>query len=122
MSESTRDSSPGPKRLESRHFPRYRIDVRVVVKLRREPGGELLLRGRSTDISQSGMGVTLSGDLQPGEAVHMEFSLPFTREPLHLRAVVRRRNGLNYGVEFLTLSAAQRAAIERLCEPLSGHD
>lgn len=122
MSEYTRDPSSGPKRLESRHFPRYRIDVRVLVKLRREPGGELLLRGRSTDISQSGMGVTLSGDLELGQAVNMEFSLPFTREPLHLRAVVRRRNGLNYGVEFLTLSPQQRAAIERLCEPLTTND
>lgn len=117
MSESTRDTSPGPSKLGTRHFSRYRIDVRVLAKVRRD-SAIVVLRGRSTDISQSGMGVTLSGDLQPGEVVNMEFSLPFTREPLHLRAVVRRRNGLNYGVEFLTLSAPQRAAIQRLSEPL----
>lgn len=121
MSESTRDTSPGPKRLETRHFARYRIDVRVLVKVQREQGTDLL-RGRSTDISQSGMGVTLSGDLNPGEVVDMEFSLPFTREALHLRAVVRRRNGLNYGMEFITLSAQQRAAIQRLSEPLTAND
>jgi c-di-GMP-binding flagellar brake protein YcgR len=100
-----------------RNFPRYRIDVRVVAKVEREQGTDLL-RGRSTDISQSGMGVTLSGDLHAGEVVSLEFSLPFTREPLQLRAVVRRRHGLNYGLEFITLSAQQRLAIQRLSEPL----
>ncbi len=109
--------APSPARPGIRHFPRYRIDVRVVAKVQRDQGTELL-RGRSTDISQSGMGVTLSGELQLGEVVALEFSLPFTREPLLLRAVVRRRNGLNYGVEFITLSAQQRAAIQRLSEPL----
>ena len=121
MSESTRDRSPAPKKLESRHFPRYPIDVRVVVKVQHERGVDML-RGRSTDISQSGMGVTLGGELNEGEVVNMEFYLPFTREALHLRAVVRRRNGLNYGLEFITLSAAQRAAIQRLHEPLAAND
>ena len=112
--------APPPVRTGIRHFPRYRIDVRVVAKIVREQGTDLL-RGRSTDISQGGMGVTLSGDLHPGDMVELEFSLPFTREPLRLRAVVRRRHGLNYGVEFLTLSPQQRAAIQRLHEPLAAN-
>lgn len=120
MSETTSGSS-GRRKLEARHFPRYRIDVRALVKVRRDQG-ILELRGRSTDLSESGMGVTLSGELQLGEVVEMEFSLPFTREPLHLRALVRRRNGLNYGMEFLTLSPVQRAAIKRLCDPMTAID
>ena len=119
MTESN-SGAPQQPRTGTRHFPRYRIDVRVLARVQRAEGAGLL-RGRSTDISESGMGVTLSGDLHPGDAVELEFSLPFTREPLHLRAVVRRRHGLNYGVEFLTLSPQQRAAIQRLHEPLASN-
>jgi PilZ domain-containing protein len=118
------DTTSGPRhrrKADARHFPRYRIDVRALVKVRRD-SGIVEMRGRSTDLSESGMGVTLSGDLQLGEVIEMEFSLPFTREPLHLRALVRRRNGLNYGMEFLTLSPQQRAAIKRLCDPMTAID
>ncbi|HYX71065.1 MAG TPA: PilZ domain-containing protein [Terriglobales bacterium] len=113
--------TPTPGKPSTRHFPRYRIDVRVLAKVRRD-SAIVVLRGRSTDISESGMGATLSGDLELGEVAELEFALPLTREPLHLRVVVRRRNGLNYGVEFLTLSAQQRAAIQRLHSPLGAHD
>ena len=114
-------SSARPRRPESRHFPRYRIDLRVLVKVRRD-AGIVELRGRSTDLSESGMGVTLSGELQMDEVLDMEFFLPFTREALRLRALVRRRNGLNYGMEFLTLSPQQRVAIKRICDPLTAID
>ena len=119
MSDTT--SGPHRRKADARHFPRYRIDVRALVKVRRD-SGIVELRGRSTDLSESGMGVTLSGELQLGEVVEMEFFLPFTRDALHLRALVRRRNGLNYGMEFLTLSPQQRAAIKRLCDPMTAID
>lgn len=118
MGETTGGTPPQPQKSLPRIFPRYRIDVRVVASVER-PGGTDVLRGRSTDISQGGMGATLAGELTPGEMVKMEFSLPFSRTTLHLRAVVRRRNGLHYGLEFHTLSPEQREAIRRLCEPLS---
>lgn len=118
MNEPTSGPPLRQGKPDARHFPRYRVDVRVLVKVRREQG-LAELRGRSTDISEGGMGVTLAGELHPGDMVEMEFSLPLSRLTLHLRALVRRRNGLNYGLEFLTLSAQQRDAIKRLCDPLT---
>src|SRR5206468_7994812 len=64
-------------------------------------------------------GATLTGDLEPGEVVSMEFSLPLTAYPLKLRAVVRHRRGLHYGFEFLTVIQAQRTAIQRVCQVLA---
>ncbi|HUK86958.1 MAG TPA: PilZ domain-containing protein [Terriglobales bacterium] len=121
MNDTTSGRSVQAGKPDARHFPRYRVDVRVLVKARREQG-VAELRGRSTDISEGGMGVTLGGELNAGEVVEMEFTLPLTRQPLHLRAAVRRRNGLNYGLEFLTLSPLQRDAIKRLCDPLIAID
>jgi len=57
--------------------------------------------------------------LGPGEVVSMEFQLPLSSYPLKLRAIVRYRQGLHYGFEFLTLNQEQRNSIQRVCEMLA---
>jgi hypothetical protein len=102
----------------TRRFPRYPLDVRMVVNIFRE-GNVSSLWGRSTELGQDGIGGTLTGELEPGEVVSMEFSLPLSTYPLKLRAVVRYRQGLHYGFEFLTLTEEQRNSVKRVCQMLA---
>ena len=45
--------------------------------------------------------------------------MPRGRWNLKLRAIVRYRDGLHYGFEFLTLNPEQRMALHRVCEMLA---
>jgi hypothetical protein len=75
--------------------------------------------GHSTELGQDGVGATITGELQKGEIVSLEIPLPLSPYPLKDRAIVRYRDGLRYGFEFLTLTDAQREAIRRVCEMLA---
>jgi hypothetical protein len=75
--------------------------------------------GRSSELGEDGIGATLTGELEPGEVVFMELALPMASFPIKFRAIVRYRNGLRHGFEFLTLSVAQRDEIRRLCHTLA---
>lgn len=75
--------------------------------------------GRSTEIGQDGIGATLTGSLENGEIVTLEIPLPLTPYPIKVRAIVRYRQGLRYGFEFLTLNEAQRDTMRRVCEYLA---
>jgi hypothetical protein len=80
------------------------------------------LWGRSTEFGQDGIGVTLTGSLDVGEVATLELTLPASSTPLRLRALVRYRDGLRHGFEFLARDEIQRDAILRTCELLSaGH-
>ena len=54
-----------------------------------------------------------------GEIVTLEIPLPLTPYPIKVRAIVRYRQGLRYGFEFLTLNEAQRDTIRRVCQYLA---
>jgi hypothetical protein len=94
------------------------VDIRLSVQVFRK-GETISLWGRSNEIAEDGIGGTLTGALEVGEVVSMEFALPLTVEPLKLRAVVRYRSGLRHGFEFLALTAKQRDTLRRVCEMLS---
>ena len=108
---------PLPAR-NKRRYPRYLLDIRMSVSVFREAGLSHFW-GRSTEFGEDGIGGTLTGDLGPGEVVSMEFQLPLSSYPLKLRAIVRYRQGLHYGFEFLTLNQEQRNSIQRVCEMLA---
>jgi hypothetical protein len=105
-----------PKTL--RRFPRYALDVRVSVKVFR-PGAALELWGRSIELGQDGIGITLTGQLEAGEVATLELTLPQSGTPLKLRALVRYRDGLRHGFEFLARDGAQHELILRSCELLA---
>lgn len=104
-----------PKSL--RRFPRYPLDVRVSVKVFR-PEAPLELWGRSIELGQDGIGITLTGQLEPGEVATLELTLPASGIPLKLRGLVRYRDGLRHGFEFLARDGAQHDLIVRTCELL----
>jgi TonB family protein len=69
------------------------------------------LPGRSLNLSERGFAAVLAGELQLGEAVGVEVWLPRAIDPLRTRALVRYQDRLRCGMEFVGLSAQQRAAI-----------
>jgi len=103
---------------KQRRYPRYPLDVRVSAKVFR-PEAPIELWGRSIEFGQDGIGVTLTGELRPGEVATLELSLPGAGAPLKLRALVRYRDGLRHGFEFLARDTIQGEAIRRTCELLS---
>jgi PilZ domain len=102
----------------NRRFPRFAIDVRLQVRMFQE-GEFRTCWGRSTEIGQDGIGATLTGILETGEIVTLEIPLPLTAYPIKVRAIVRYRQGLRYGFEFLTMNESQRDTILRVCEYLA---
>jgi hypothetical protein len=103
---------PGPRR-----FRRYPADLRVSVEVFR-PGGSASFWGRSTELGEDGIGVTLTGEVEAGEVVSMELSLPVASLPLRLRALARYRDGLRHGFEFLAMNEEQHELLHRVCSML----
>jgi len=101
-----------------RRFPRFCLDARIQVRMF-HAGNFTTCWGRSTELGQDGIGATLTGDLEPGEIVSMEIPLPLSPYPLKVRSIVRYREGLRYGFEFLTLTDNQRDMIRRVCDMLA---
>jgi PilZ domain len=112
------DSAPKANTLPNpRRFQRYAADIRVSVEVFR-PGGSASFWGRSTELGEDGIGVTLTGEVEAGEVVSMELSMPVASLPLRLRALARYRDGLRHGFEFLAMSEEQREVLHRVCSML----
>jgi len=103
-----------------RRFDRHAVDIRITAHVFRS-GNIVSLWGRSTELGEDGVGGTLTCELEPGEVVRMELALPLAATPMKLRAVVRYRQGLHHGFEFLALTGAQRDMLHRVCEMLSAN-
>jgi len=100
----------------TRRFPRFPLDIRVSAKVFRSDAA-IDLWGRSIEMGQDGIGVTLTGELDVGEVATLELNLPATSTPLKLRALVRYRDGLRHGFEFLpeTRSSGRSYAAPAIC-------
>jgi PilZ domain len=117
---SMNDSVPKPvsNSQNGRRFPRYPADMRLSVQVFRT-GEVTSLWGRSNELGEDGVGGTLTGELEPGEVVSLEVSLPLAAYPLKVRALVRYRAGLRHGFEFLAVNQQQRDVLRRVCEMLA---
>jgi hypothetical protein len=100
-----------------RRYPRFPLDVRLSVQVLRQ-GEKFSVWGRSHELGQDGIGGTLTGEIEPGEVVSLEMAIPLAAAPLKMRAIVRYRDGLRHGFEFLALSNEQRDTLMRVCEML----
>ncbi len=122
MSAILKKVAPNPPTRQSvahrRRFPRFAMDARLEVRMF-QAGEFRTCWGRSTELGQDGIGATLTGSLETGEIVTMEIPLPLSTYPLKVRAIVRYRQGLRYGFEFLTLKDSQRDVLRRVCEVLA---
>ena len=108
---------PSKVHRRQRRFPRYAYDVHIQISVFRE-ANTTKYSGRSCDLSLHGLGSILSGELQVGEVVSVEFSIPMPPQLMKLRAVVRYKKGLQYGVEFLVVDDVQSLALREVCAML----
>ena len=116
MEASIANSKLSPE--SPRRYPRYPVDMRLAVQIFRS-GETASFWGRSNELGEDGVGGTLTGELEPGEVVSMELSLPLAAYPLKLRALVRYRIGLRHGFEFLAMNDQQHDILRRVCDLLA---
>ena len=109
---------PAPRTDEKRRWTRYAIDVEVRATVK-SAGQSRTLRARGSDISIGGIALYIAADLVIGEVIESEVTLPYATAPFNARAVVRSRRSYQYGVEYVNLSPAARATIQRACASLA---
>ena len=97
----------GPSR---RRTPRFQMQVPLDVTVLRS-GIPDTVPGRSLNVCERGIAAVVAGEFLPGESVGVAVQLPLLPEPLRTRATVRYQDKLRCGMEFVALSAEQRASI-----------
>src|SRR5260370_14869134 len=100
------DHAQAAAKAHQRRFSRYRFDVRIQVSVFRE-GLTTTYWGRTSSLGHDGIGATLSGELQAGEVVSLEFPIPLPPHVMKLRAAVRYSEGLSCRFEFLVMTDEQ---------------
>jgi len=101
---------PGWRGPSRRRGPRFQLQGPLDVTVLRS-GVPDTLPGRSLDLGERGIAVMLAGELTPGDVVSIEVPLPLVAGLLRTRAIVRYHDRLRCGLEFVALSAEQRATI-----------
>jgi hypothetical protein len=101
-----------------RRFSRYGFDARIQVSVFRD-GVTTTCWGRSNELGEDGIGATLSGELQAGEVVSLEFPVPVPPHVMNVRAAVRYSEGLRCGLEFLVVTGEQKLMLRQLCVMLA---
>lgn len=101
---------------EQRRSPRFHFDslVRLTTLHISE---QVELWGRSTDLCQHGIGVTVAGDLTRDGLVSLQIPLPKAKV-VTVNASVRYYEQGHCGLEFMELRHSQRQSIQAACEEL----
>ena len=89
------------KFINTRRWPRYKMDVPVRV-IKQGVAKVSIVQGRGSELNNGGLAVFAGTELSIGEQVQVEFTPPYTGQPIRVRCFVRNRNGYRYGVEFIT--------------------
>ena len=97
---------------DNRRQPRYKIDVEIRINSRTCG----FLKGRTVDISESGIAAMLTIEASLGEVVELSLTLPFG--PVAIHAMVRQRNAFRYGFEFVDSTIVHRI-IHSTCRELA---
>lgn len=96
-----------------RRWQRHKLDLPIRLILRRDGNTTSIISARGSEVSEGGMLVFAGTELKTGDEIGVEFTPPFSSEPIRVRAVIRNRAGYKYGVEFLTISPEEKDLTER---------
>ncbi len=89
-----------PQYSNVRRWPRYRLNVPLRVIL--EKGDKTkIIHGRGTELNGGGLALFAGIELALGAIISIEFTPPYSGEPIRARCAVRDRNGSVYGLEFI---------------------
>ncbi len=102
---------PATRPPDRRRRTRIDMDTRLVV--RPMENRSRLIPARIVDLSCCGIRAVIGAELEPGEALELEFGLRDTTAVVRLVGIIRWRKGPEYGLEFLFASAQDR---ERICQ------
>ncbi len=102
-----------PSYLSKRRSVRYKLDVPLRVILHKEDAS-LVREGRGTEVSECGMCVMVGMELSLGVEIEIEFTLPFSGEPIRVAGAVRNRDGYRYGCEFMPDGRGEKEDVARL--------
>jgi len=103
-------SSLALKKVQRRAFARRAVRVPLDVVVPRSGVFENYF-GRCTDLSETGVGAIIAGELVPDQQVAVELQLPNFGVPVRVRARVRYQKQLRCGLEFVGLPVEQREMI-----------
>lgn len=92
--------------IDRRHEPRFKLVVEIQITSKTSG----ILKGRTGDISQSGISALLRDELKVGELVELDFTVPLGRVKIY--AVVANRSAFRYGFRF-----AESKFVEEIIRP-----
>lgn len=95
---------------QTRKVPRYKLAVPLRLTVLRS-GVPDDIPGRTLEIGEGGVGVTVAAQLLLGESVRVEFLLPHMTTPVRATAVVRYQREHCFGLQFLRLPVEQQSII-----------
>ena len=92
---------PQPGHATERRWPRHRVDVPVQL-VTHGPTNVVVVQGRGSELNCGGMAVSGRVELAIGAQVAVEFTTPYSGQPVRIRCFVRNRQRYTYGLEFIT--------------------
>jgi hypothetical protein len=98
---------------------RYKIDVPLRVILHKTDK-TVIREGRGKELSEHGVCVMVGVELVVGDEVEIEFTPPYSGEPIRVVSTVRNREGYCYGCEFLPEVQGNQHVNMRLLQALQG--
>ena len=116
MAPTIADAAALPVEQE-RRWPRYKIDIPVWAVIHK-PDLTLIRDGRGMEMGEGGMCLLTGVELGLGDEIEVEFTPPYSGEPIRVRSEVRNRNGYRYGVEFVPEGKKERSEVARLRQVL----
>ena len=97
---------------DDRWQPRFKMETDITIS---SPTCGLL-KGRSVDLSETGIAAMLTIEVSSGEIVELRFMLP--NGPVTVSATVRQKNAFRYGFEFIVPNKMSET-IRRTCRDLA---
>ena len=104
--------------VKDRRWKRVPLDVRVKAVIM-ENDRKTVIYGRSAQLSEGGMGVTMTREMPKGTIATMIFKLPGEQDERVLQAEVKYRSGFRCGLEFVGISLKMRKELLRFCTQAS---
>jgi PilZ domain len=109
---------PQPGYATMRRWPRFKLDVPVRV-VTQGATKVAIVSGRGSELNNGGMAVFAGTELAIGAQVAVEFTPPYSNNPIRVRCFVKNRSGYHYGVEFITESDHDYQSVHQIEAVLS---